>query len=374
MSVEIKEVVTKQQLKKWVQFPNKLYKDVPAFVPFLEMDEMDTFTKEKNPAYEFCETKLFLAYKEGKIAGRIAGLINHAYNKKWGKNAIRFTRFDFIDDYEVSKTLFDAVVAWGKERSLTEIAGPIGFTDVDHEGMLVEGFDELNMSITFYNHPYYLEHMEKLGLEKEVDWIEHKLTVPAEIDPKIVRISKLLLEKGNYKTVMYNDRKTLYKDAFEAFELVDKAYAKLHGTVPLTQAVIKNLVDGYIPLVNLKYICSVKDAEGKIVAFGVMVPSIAKALKKSNGKLFPFGLFRMLKALNGKNDTMELYFVAVEPSLQKRGVPALIFYKLLNNLIENGVKYCETGPNLEDNTAVLSLWRSFDKKQHKRRRCYIKKI
>ena len=374
MSVEIKEVVTKQQLKKWVQFPNKLYKDVPAFVPFLSMDEMDTFTKEKNPAYEFCETKLFLAYKEGKIVGRIAGLINHAYNKKWGKNAIRFTRFDFIDDYEVSKTLFDAVVAWGKERSLTEIAGPIGFTDVDHEGMLVEGFDELNMSITFYNHPYYLEHMEKLGLEKEVDWIEHKLTVPAEIDPKIVRISKLLLEKGNYKTVMYNDRKTLYKDAFEAFELVDKAYAKLHGTVPLTQAVIKNLVDGYIPLVNLKYICSVKDTEGKIVAFGVMVPSIAKALKKSNGKLFPFGLFRMLKALNGKNDTMELYFVAVEPSLQKRGVPALIFYNLLNNLIENGVKYCETGPNLEDNTAVLSLWRSFDKKQHKRRRCYIKKI
>ena len=374
MSIEIQEVLTKQQLKKWVEFPNKLYKDVPAFVPFLSMDEMDTFTKEKNPAYEFCETKLFLAYKEDKIVGRIAGLINHAYNKKWGKNAIRFTRFDFIDDYEVSKALFDAVVAWGKERSLTEIAGPIGFTDVDHEGMLVEGFDELNMSITFYNHPYYLEHMEKLGLEKEVDWIEHKLTVPAEIDPKIVRISKLLLEKGNYKTVMYNDRKTLYKDAFEAFELVDKAYAKLHGTVPLTKAIIKNLVDGYIPLVNLKYICSVKDANDKIVAFGVMVPSIAKALKKSNGKLFPFGLFRMLKALNGKNDTMELYFVAVEPSLQKRGVPALIFYKLLNNLIENGVKYCETGPNLEDNTAVLSLWRSFDKKQHKRRRCYIKKI
>ena len=205
MSIEIKEVLTKQQLKKWVQFPNKLYKDVPAFVPFLEMDEMDTFTKEKNPAYEFCETKLFLAYKDDKIVGRIAGLINHAYNKKWEKNAIRFTRFDFIDDYEVSQALFNAVVAWGKEHSLSEIAGPIGFTDIDHEGMLVEGFDELNMSITFYNYPYYLEHMERLGLEKEVDWIEHKVIVPEEIDPKITRIAKLLLEQGHYKVVMYDN-------------------------------------------------------------------------------------------------------------------------------------------------------------------------
>lgn len=169
MGVEIREVLTKKELWSWVRFPNKLYKDNEYFVPFLERDEFETFSADKNPAYAFCETKLFLAYKEGKIAGRIAGLINYAYNSKWDKNAIRFTRFDFIDDYEVSQALFDAVVTWGKEKNYTEIMGPIGFTDIDHEGMLVEGFDKLNMSITFYNHPYYLTHMERLGLEKDID-------------------------------------------------------------------------------------------------------------------------------------------------------------------------------------------------------------
>ena len=178
MSVQIIEVKTKKQLKNWVRFPTKLYKNNKFYVPFLEMDECDTFTKGKNPAYDFCDTKLFLAYKDKKIVGRIAGLINHAYNKKWNKTAIRFTRFDYIDDYEVSKALFDEVVEWGKENSLTEIMGPIGFTDMDHEGMLVEGFDKFNMSITFYNHPYYLTHMENLGLAKDVDWVEYKLTVP----------------------------------------------------------------------------------------------------------------------------------------------------------------------------------------------------
>ena len=166
MGIEIKEVVTKKDLWKWVRFPNKLYKDNEFFVPFLENDEFETFSKDKNPAYAFCETRLFLAYKDGEIAGRIAGLINHAYNKKWGKNAIRFTRFDFIDDFDVSKSLFDSVVNWGKERTFTEIMGPIGFTDMDHEGMLVEGFEEFNMSFTFYNYPYYLTHMDRLGLKK----------------------------------------------------------------------------------------------------------------------------------------------------------------------------------------------------------------
>lgn len=190
MGVEIREVLTKKELWSWVRFPNKLYKDNEYFVPFLERDEFETFSADKNPAYAFCETKLFLAYKEGKIAGRIAGLINYAYNSKWDKNAIRFTRFDFIDDYEVSQALFDAVVTWGKEKNYTEIMGPIGFTDIDHEGMLVEGFDKLNMSITFYNHPYYLTHMERLGLEKDIDWIEYKITVPKDGIPKIEKDRK----------------------------------------------------------------------------------------------------------------------------------------------------------------------------------------
>ena len=374
MGVEIREVLTKKELWSWVRFPNKLYKDNEYFVPFLERDEFETFSADKNPAYAFCETKLFLAYKEGKIAGRIAGLINHAYNNKWDKNAIRFTRFDFIDDYEVSQALFDAVVAWGKEKNYTEIMGPIGFTDIDHEGMLVEGFDKLNMSITFYNHPYYLTHMERLGLEKDIDWIEYKIAVPKDGIPKIEKIANAILQKGNYKVVTYTDRKVLYKEAFEAFALIDLAYSKLYGTVPLTEDIIRSTIDGNIPLVNLDYICAIKDNEDNIVSFGIMVPSIAKALKKSNGKILPFGIVRLLRALRGKNDTLEMFLVAVDPTLQAQGLPAILISTLLKKLNENNVMYCETGPMLETNTKIHSLWRHFEKEQHKRRRCFVKQI
>ena len=375
-SVKIVEVLNKKDLWKWVRFPNRLYHDNEYFVPFMEMDEFDTFSGlvEKNPAYEFCQTRLFLAYKDGKLAGRIAGLINNAYNKKWNKNAIRFTRFDFIDDYEVSSALFNSVVEWGKENAYTEIMGPIGFTDMDHEGMLVEGFDEFNMSITFYNHPYYLEHMDRLGLAKDIDWIENRISIPEEPDPKLEKMAQHILDKGKYRVVTYTDRKLLYKEAFEAFSVIDVAFSKLYGTVPLTDKVIQNVINGYIPLVNLDYLCSVKDNDDKIVGFAVMVPSIAKALKRSNGKLFPFGILRMLKALKGKNDTLEMYFVAVEPELQMHGVPVLIINTLLKNCIKNGVKYCETGPMLETNAAVHSMWHYFERRQHRRRRCYLKTI
>ena len=374
MSVNIIEVNSKKLLKKWVKFPTDMYKKIPAYVPFLFPDEMDTFTKDKNPAYEFCETKLFLAERDGKIVGRIGALINHAANKKWGTNAIRFTRFDFIDDYEVSKALFDKVIEWGKERGYTKAMGPIGFTDMDHEGMLIEGFDEFNMSITFYNYPYYINHMEKLGLKKEVDWVEYQLTVPKEVDPKFNKISEYLQKRGGYQLCTYTDRKTLAKDAQEAFELVDVAFSVLYGTVPLTKAVIDKALADYIPIVNLKYICTVKDKAGAIIGFAVLVPSIAKALKKSNGKLFPFGIFRMLKALKGYNDTMEMFFVAVKPEYQGAGVPAIIMNHLIKVCIDNGVKICETGPELETNSDVQSMWKGFDVRNHKRRRCWIKDI
>ena len=374
MSVIIKEVSNKKDLINWVRFPNELYKNDENFVPFLENDEIDTFTQGKNPSYEFCETKLFLAYKGGKIVGRIAGLINHAYNQKWQKNAIRYTRFDFIDDYEVSKKLLDAVISWGKERGFSEIMGPMGFNDTDHQGMLVEGFDQLNMSLTFYNHPYYLEHMDRLGLEKSIDWIEYKIKCPEAPNPRIERLSNRLLSRGKYTVVTYTDRKVLYTDAFEAFAVIDEAEAVLFGTVPLTPAVIKNMIDNYIPLVDLDYICSVKDTDGRIVAFGVMVPSLAKAFKKANGRMFPFGIVHMLKALKCYNDTLEMYFVAVDPEHQMFGVPAILIDTLVRKCIENKVAFCETGPMLETNGAVHSMWKYFDKEQHKRRRCYSKSI
>lgn len=374
MSITIIEVNSKKLLKKWVEFPNKLYKGNKHYVPFLFNDEMETFTPQKNPAYDFCETRLFLAYKDKKIVGRIGGLINHAYNDKWGKNRIRFTRFDFIDDYEVSSTLFNAVVAWGKERGHNEIMGPIGFHDMDHEGMLVEGFEELNMSITFYNHPYYINHMERLGLIKDIDWVEYQITVPKQSDPRIEKLSKRILERNEFKLVSYTDRNILFQEAFEAFKIIDIAFSKLYGTVPLTEKVIKKAINDYIPLVNLDYICSVKNKDNKIIGFAVLVPSIAKALKKSNGRMLPFGVFRLLKALKGKNDTLEMFFVAVEPEYQKLGIPAIMMNELLNICIKNNVKVCETGPELETNSDVQGMWKGFETRQHKRRRCWVKEI
>lgn len=375
MSVTIKEVLTKKDLKKWVDFPNKLYKDNEYYVPFLMSDEMATFTPKSNPAYEFCETKLFMAYRGKQAVGRIGALINHAANKKWNWSDIRFTRFDFIDDYEVSSALFNEVVKWGKERGFSTVKGPMGFTDMDHAGMLIEGFDELNLSITFYNHPYYLEHMTKLGLVKEVDWVEYQLTVPEKKNEKLEKVSKYIQEKNGYRLVMYNDRKVLAKEAFNAFKVIDEAEAELYGTVPLTDAVIEKALGDYIPLVNLKYICSIKDKEGDLVGFAVLVPSIAKALKKSNGRLLPFGMFRMLKALKGKNDTLEMFFVAVKDVHQSKGLPAIMMDAMLKMCIENGVKICETGPELEDNAAVQSMWKNFDTVRcHKRRRCFKKEI
>ena len=374
MTVQIKEVTSKKDLVRFVRFPTELYNGNENFVPFLENDEIDTFTKEKNPSYEFCETRLFLAMRDDKVVGRIAGLINHAYNKKWEKNAIRYTRFDFIDDYEVSEKLFAKGVEWGRERGHDEIMGPMGFNDTDHQGMLVNGFDQLNMSVTFYNFPYYIEHMERLGLAKSVDWIEYKIQCPTEVDSRIERLSHRLLDRGKYTVVTYTDRKTLYNDAFEALQVIDEAEAVLYGTVPLTPAVIKNMIDNYIPLVDLDYICSVKDKEGNIVAFGVMVPSLAKAFKKANGRMLPFGIVHMLKALKGYNDTLEMYFVAVSPKHQMLGVPAILMDTLVRKCMENKVHYCETGPMLETNKAVHGMWQYFDKTQHKRRRCYTKAI
>lgn len=374
MGVIIKEVLNKKDLKKWVEFPNKLYIHNQYYVPFLFNDEVDTFSKNKNPAYDFCETKLFLAYKNNKIVGRICGLINHAYNKKWNKNAIRFTRFDFIDDYEVSKALFDEVVKWAKENNLSSIMGPIGFTDLDHEGMLVEGFDEMNMSITFYNYPYYLNHMEKLGLVKDIDWVEYQVFIPKELDQRIDKISNRLLSKNGFQLVMYESRKQLYQDGKEAFELIDLAFSKLYGTVPLTHKIIQKTVDDYIPLVNLDYLCSIKNQDNKIIGFSILIPSIVKAIKKSKGKLLPFGLFRMLKALKGKNEVLEMLLVGVDPEYQSLGIPAIMINALMKKCIENKVKYCETGPELETNESVQSMWKSFERRQHRRRRCYIKNI
>ena len=367
--VTIKEVKTKKDLKKFVEFPILLYKDCEYFVPQLVGDEMAKFNPKKNPAYAFCETKLFLAYKDNKIVGRVAGFISHAYIKKINKNIMRFTRFDVIDDIEVSTMLIDAVKAWGKERNMEQLIGPIGFTDIDAQGMLVEGFEEMNLSITLYNYDYYNKHLEKLGFRKDIDWVEYQISVPEKMDPRVERVSNLVQKRYGFHRVKPT-RKELFVLAKDAFRVINEAFAKLYGTVPLTDEIIQKSIDDYIPLVNLDFVIAVMNKENELIGFGLMVPSLAEATKKSKGKLFPFGAFRLLHALK-KFDILEMYFIAVKPEYQNMGVNAVIMYEAIKESIKHKVKFAETGPELENNNAVQDQWKDFDARQHRRRRCYI---
>lgn len=367
--ITVKEVKTKSDLKKFVEFPNKLYKNCKYYVPHLSMDERNQFNPKKNHAYEFCETKLFLAYKDNKIVGRIGGLINHAYIKKIGKKVMRFTRFDVIDDIEVTKALINAVKAWAVSREIYSLMGPIGFTDIDAQGMLVEGFEEMNLSITLYNYDYYPKHLEALGFVKDADWMEYQISIPENFDPRINRVSELVQKRYGFHRIQVT-RKELPKYATEAFQVINEAFAKLYGTVPLTDKIIKSSIDQYISLVALDFVIVIVDKDNKIVGFGLLVPSLAQAFKKSNGKLFPFGFIRVLRALK-VYDILEMYFIAVKPEYQNLGVNAIIMSEAIKEAVKHKIKYAETGPELELNHAVQEQWKTFNARQHRRRRCYI---
>lgn len=368
--ITIIEVKTKKDLKKFVQFPIDLYKDNEYFVPALTMDEMDNFNPKKNPAYEFCETKLFLAYKDKRVVGRICGLINYAYIKKINKNIMRFTRFDVIDDIEVTKALVEAVKDWGRSKGIYSIMGPIGFTDIDKQGMLVEGFEEMNLSITLYNYEYYQKHLEQLGFVKDADWVEYQISIPENLDPRIDRISDVVKKRYGFKRLTFERNKDLVPYAREAFKVINEAFAKLYGTVPLTEAIIEKAIKEYIPLVNLDFVIVISNKEEEIIGFGLLVPSLASATKKSKGRLLPFGIFRLLKALK-TFDILEMYFIAVKPEYQNMGVNAIVMSEAIKEGIKHKVKFAETGPELETNNNVQDQWKNFNSRQHRRRRCYI---
>lgn len=367
--IEIREVTSKKDLKKFISFPIKLYKNNQYFVPAIFEDEMNNFNEKKNPAYEYAETRLFLAYKDGKIAGRVCGLINHAYNKKKGFNQIRFTRLDMIDDIDVTKALLDKVMEWGRERGLTEMIGPIGFSDLDKQGMLVDGFEEMSNWITIYNFPYYKEHLDKLGLVKDADWIEYQVFTPKEENERISRVANLIQKRYGYEVVKLKNKKEVIPYTHKAFELINEAFEPLYGVVPLTEKQIEDFIDQFVPLVNLDYLFVINNKDGELIGFGLLVPSLSQALRKSKGKLFPFGFFRVLKALK-KNDVLDMYIIAVKPEYQKKGVNALILCEGIKAAIRNGVKYSETGPELENNTGIVTQWNEFETRQHRRRRCF----
>ncbi len=375
-SVVIKEVTTKNELRKFVDVPNVLYRDVPQFVPAFYGDDLADWDKKQNPAFEYCEGKTFLAYKNGKIVGRIGAILSHKSNEKWGTKRMRFSQVDFIDDIEVSSALFSAVEEWAKEKGCNQVHGPLGFCDLDREGMLIDGYDKRNMFITYYNHPYYNEHLEKLGYNKDTDWVEYKIMVPekhSDVAIKMHRIAERVLKRGNYHKAKVKTRFGYKPYISKVFELVNKAYAPLYGVVELSERQVKKYSTKFIPLLNPKYCCFVLDEKDELVAFGVSVPSVANAIKKSNGRLFPFGWVGVLRAFS-ESDALDMLLIAVRPDLQGSGLNAVILDHLIGNCNKNGITYAETGPMLETNAKILAQWKTFEKQLHKRRRCYVKDI
>jgi GNAT superfamily N-acetyltransferase len=378
MSVTVKKVTSKSELKKFIRFNYEMYKDNQYSVPDLYSDMVNTFSKDKNAAFEFCDADYFLAYNEkGEIVGRVAAIINNRANERWGKKDVRFGWIDFIDDIEVSSALLKTVEEWGKERGMTHIQGPLGFTDFDAEGMLVEGFDQLSTMSTIYNFPYYPQHMEKLGYEKDADWVEFKIYVPDGIPEKHKRISDIIQKKYNLKIKKYSSNKKIAQEyGQEIFDLMNEAYAPLYGYSSLSQGQIEQYIKMYLPIVDLRMVTLITDQEDKLVAVGISMPSLSEALQKAHGKLMPFGWFYLLKALFMKHRAkmLDLLLVAVKPEYQNKGVNALLFSDLIPVYKELGFEYAESNPELELNGKVQAQWEYFKTEQHKRRRAFVKEI
>lgn len=376
MSIEIKKVISKSDMKQFIRFNYELYKNNPYSVPDLYNDMSRTFNKNKNAAFEYCEAEFFLAYENGKLVGRVAAIINHNANKIWEQKKVRFGWIDFVEDIEVAKALLQTVENWGKEKGMNAIHGPLGFTDFDAEGMLVEGFDELGTMATIYNFPYYPEYLDKLGYSKDVDWIEFQIFIPNGIPEKHARISQIVQKKYDLRMKKYTSRKKLEADyGQEIFKLMNEAYAPLYGYSPLNQSQIDQYVKMYLPIVDLKMISLVVDSEDKLVAVGLSMPSLSRSLQKAKGKLFPFGWYFLLKSLFFKRaNILDLLLVAVKPEYQNKGVNALIFTDLIPIFDELKFDYAESNPELEINDKVQAQWTYFDTKQHKRRRAFTKQI
>lgn len=375
-TVVIKEVLTKADRKIFVDFPNRFYRDEPNFVPAFYGDDMADWDPDKNPAFAYCEAKAFLAYKGDEVVGRIGAILSHAANAKWGTKRMRFSQVDFIDDREVSSALFGAVEDWAKEKGMTEIHGPLGFCDLDREGMLVEGFDKRSMFITYYNRPYYIDHLTELGYVKDTDWIEHLIPLNGWDDPnykRLKRISEAMLRRSGFHKAKVRTKADFKPYIRKVFELVNIAYSPLYGVVELNEAQIEKYTNKFLPLVDPDFCCLILDDNDDLMGFGVGAPSMSEAMKKCHGHLFPFGWAGVLRSLK-VNDTLDLFLIAVRPELQKSGINGIIMEHLFTGCNKHGIRHAETGPQLETNNKVHSQWKMFNIEPHKRRRCFIKQI
>ena len=374
-NVCIKSVSTRKDLKEFIKFPITLYAGNGQFVPEMANDVRDSFNPDKNHGLSFTEVQAFIAERDGKVVGRIAGIINSRANKKWNSSVVRFGYIDFIDDLEVSKALLDTVVEWGRERGMTEIQGPLGITDFDKEGMLVEDFDRMGSMIDIYNYPYYPKHMEAHGYSKITDWVQIRVEIPSEVPQRYARVAKLSSEMYGLKVRKVTLQEAYNGEGRRVFDLMNQAYAPLFGYSSFTPNQVDYFLKMYLPVADMELIPLVENDKGELVAAAVTMASMSKALQKSKGKLFPVGWWHMFKALKLKHeDTVNMMLIAVRPDMQGLGVNALIFNDLIPVYNKKGYKYAETGPQLEDNVKELSQWKPLNPEILKRRRCYGMKI
>jgi GNAT superfamily N-acetyltransferase len=376
MAVEIREIHTKRELEHFIQFANDLYADCPYYCPPLFFDEMNCFNSRRNPAIEVSEYQLWMAYRDDEPVGRIAGIINYRANDKWNVKHVRFGWFDFIDDMEVSKALLDTVVEWGKARGMDALNGPVGFTDFDHEGLLLEGYEYLAPMASLYNYPYYVNHIEAYGLVKEADWLEFQVYPPYEVPERLDRIANIVKERSHVRVdKVKNSRELVRKYGIEYMDVIDEAYQKLYNFQPMTDAQKNYYKNMYFPILNFDFVTIVVNEKDEIVGVGLGMPDISKALRKCGGKLFPFGWYHLLKALKAKQmDDFNMLLIAVRPDYQDKGINALFFQDQIPYIAKYQIKRMETTAILETNTKNISNFTQFDHKQHKRRRAYIKKI
>lgn len=374
--ITIKEVKSKRDLRRFVQFGIDLYKGNPYYCPPIFFDEMNTFDPKSNPALDVCEHVIYMAYRDGEIVGRIVGLINHRANKSWGVKKCRFGWFEFIDDYEVFKALLDAVAEWGRSKNMLCLNGPVGFTDFDHQGLLLEGFNYNAPMASLYTHPYYVAHYEQYGLRKEADWIEYQITPPKEAPEKMRRVAQIVGQRYGLHTVKVRSVKELKKRyGYTYFDVLDEAYQKLYNYQPMTPQQKKYYCQMYFPLLNFDFVTMVANRDDEIVAVGLGMPSLSNALRKCRGRLFPFGWYHLIKALRAKKMTdFDLLLIAVRPDYQDKGLTALIFDEMTPYFAKYGIQRVETTSILETNHKSLANFADFEHIQHKRRRAYIKEL
>ena len=375
--IEIKPVTTRHELQQFVQFFYDLYRGNDYAVPYLYSEEMSTLRHDKNTSFECCESQYFMAFKDGKMVGRVAAIINHRANKRWDRSQVRFSWFDFVDDQEVSTALLQAVETWGRSKGMTEIAGPMGFIDTDREGMLIDGFDKLSTMYINYNYPYYPQHMERMkGYEKANDWVELLVKVPEVVPDKFAKITEMVRKRYGLRVHKFS-RKELINDGWgkRIFDLLNETYKDLYGFSQLSDHQIDQLVNDYIKIADLNLVTGVMDGD-KLVGFGITFPSFSRALQKTrDGRFLPFGWWHLLKILKWhKTDTVDLLLIGVLPEYRSKGANALIFDDLIRQFQRYGFDWAETGPQMETNEGVLSQWQYLESTQHRRHRCYRKEL